>query len=51
MIYLNTILYYVCFSATTLFYGIGTNKVIDFDTKYLKNTNFVLKIIISIALS
>ena len=51
MTFLNTFLYYVCFSSVILIYGIGTNKVFELNLSIIKNITYCSKIFISIMLS
>lgn len=51
MMLLNSFCYYICFASIVLFYGIGTNKVIDFNYKKIKNLTYCVKVTLSILLS
>ena len=51
MTVLNTFFYYTCFASAVLFYGIGTNKILDAEFSRLKNITYCVKIILSIIIS
>ncbi len=51
MTLLNTFFYYTCFASIVLFYGIGTNKVLNIDFSKIKSITYCFKIIISIMVS
>ena len=51
MTFLNTFLYYVCFSSVILIYGIGSTKVFDLNLTRLKNISYCSKVLLSILLS
>lgn len=51
MTFLNTFLYYVCFSSVILIYGIGSTKVFDLNLTRLKSISYCSKVLLSILLS
>lgn len=51
MIYLDTFVFYTLFSSAVLFYGIGINKISDFDSDLRNNISRLIKMILTIMLT
>jgi len=51
MIYFDTFAFYTLFCSAVLIFGVGINKIADFQTDYKQNMAFVIKMVLSILIT